>query len=822
MASSLQLMHFDPAAALRDDRAAGTQARLVFYRAIAVNAMDDDGLTMLSHAARVGDFEAVKILLKRGADPNAQDRNGLTPLMWVAKGPSNWHEQPDAVECTATELLLAGAKPTTRDASGRTAAFIAVEQILYPFFKALASCGVRATERLDSSGFTLLHALCNSLQRYIGLPLDEAMKNESDALAIAMILVENLGVDPNAKTAIGKTAREIAVDNKSHVVAPWLVYGDEAFDENDDLSRLKLVSGGATACEAAAMRDIGKIRALIALGNASDEPASDGNQVGLTPLSCAASVLAVDIMTALLDAGADPTARINTKTRDGRDTDGTSAMRMLLWAPQSSTSLPKNISAKDWANALQCMLRSKEAANAPVDADGLTPLLTLARNIGRGWWAGDKKWFEVATPILLEKGADPNARMSAAGIDLPFCKIPGSITALGLLAMNGSQDAETMAQMLLESGADPNLADKTGTTPLMAASALSSPSQAESFTELLLNAGANVALKDEKARTALDIASAAGNDGVVEKLLTAMTMLETSHEPDRDVQDQSFNDEMANRSECTPKDKLEKVTPQPLSVSFNTSATSSSNSFFDRIRSKHPTKTLASSADPVDKSFGPEEQQPAVQSESKSNTFFERMRNRATVHQPTSTVENSRSKDQLTTLTPSTLSAADPFGPVRGMVAFLTATIKPIARGPIELQMMAQGLFAEGAQEDSDILARRTADLLISLNAAVEIDWKADGDDFSSMLEGLTNFASIREAGFDSVPLDIHPDDDVPTLAGKFDAACQQWGWPIKLVALELNADSYVFLLLESLQLAPARNAAERAGLRLLTPSELN
>ena len=54
MASSLQLMHFDPAAAFRNDLAAGTQARLVFYRAIAVNATDDDCLTMLAHAARVG------------------------------------------------------------------------------------------------------------------------------------------------------------------------------------------------------------------------------------------------------------------------------------------------------------------------------------------------------------------------------------------------------------------------------------------------------------------------------------------------------------------------------------------------------------------------------------------------------------------------------------------------------------------------------------------------------------------------------------------------------------------------------------------------
>lgn len=89
-------------------------------------------------------------------------------------------------------------------------------------------------------------------------------------------------------------------------------------------------------------------------------------------------------------------------------------------------------------------------------------------------------------------------------------------------------------------------------------------------------------------------------------------------------------------------------------------------------------------------------------------------------------------------------------------------------------------------------------------------------------MEGLINFAPIREAGFESIPLDIQPDDDVPAFANKFDAICHQWGWPIKLAALELNADSYIFLLLDSLKLAPARHAAQRAGLSLLTPSELN
>lgn len=812
MASSLQLMQFNPAAAFHNDLAAGTQTRLVFYRAISVNAADDDGLTMLAHAARVGDADAVKILLERGADPNAKDRNGMTPLMWLAKGPNKWQEHPDAVECTAIALLSAGANPNTRDSSSRTSAFFAVDQILYPFFKALAACKVRATERLDSTGFTLLHALCDALQRFVDLPIEKAMQSESDALAIAMILVENLGVDPNAKSAIGKTAREIAVANKSHLVAPWLVYGAEAFDENDDSSKLKLISGGATACEAASMRDVGKIQALIALGEAQDEPASEGDQIGLTPLSCAASVMAVDVMTLLLNAGADPTARINGKARGGRDTEGTSAMRMLLWAPQSSTSIPSNLSADDWAKALETMLRTESVANAPVDAEGLTPLLTLAQNIGRGWRAGEANWAELATGILLRKGADPNARMSAKGIDRPFCKVPGSVTALGLLAKNGSQDAESMAQLLLQGGADPNLADKSGTTPLMTAAGLSSPSHAESFTELLLKAGANVALKDEKARTALDIASAAGNDGVVEKLLTAIEKLDAIANGQTSDTEQPTN--TGNISEQKDGDCFARDT----NISDEPNPTSNSASFFDRIRKKHPSTIVETVGVADDDASSHKGQQTPLRAESTSSSFFDRMRSQAAARQA------SGQAAKITEPSPacSTLNPSDPFGPVRGMVDFLTCTLSPLKRGKIELQMMALGLFAEGGSQGADVLARRTADLLISLDMATEVDWKSEGEDFCALLEGLINFAPIREAGFESIPLDIQPDDDVPAFANKFDAICHQWGWPIKLAALELNADSYIFLLLDSLKLAPARHAAQRAGLSLLTPSELN
>ena len=147
------------------------------------------GETPLHDAAFAGDVETVKALLAAGADPNARDVGGRTPLHGAVWPPKT------AAPAVVGALLEAGADPNARDVDGRTPLHLAAGFNDNPaVVGALLDAG--ADPGAGPDGFTPLHAA--------------AAKSTNPAVVETLL---DAGADPSARTRGGKTPFDYAADN---------------------------------------------------------------------------------------------------------------------------------------------------------------------------------------------------------------------------------------------------------------------------------------------------------------------------------------------------------------------------------------------------------------------------------------------------------------------------------------------------------------------------------------------------------------------------------------------------------------------------------
>ena len=112
-----------------------------------VNTPDNHGATPLMYAAALGSTEAMKLLLDRGADPNARNAFGATALLWAAG------------DIEKVRLLLAkGAAVNAASNFGRTPLMIAaLHNRSYEIAKLLIDKGADASA-CDKMNFCVLEA----------------------------------------------------------------------------------------------------------------------------------------------------------------------------------------------------------------------------------------------------------------------------------------------------------------------------------------------------------------------------------------------------------------------------------------------------------------------------------------------------------------------------------------------------------------------------------------------------------------------------------------------------------------------------------------
>ncbi|CAE7752961.1 ANK2 [Symbiodinium sp. CCMP2592] len=160
-----------------------------------VNATDHDGRTPLHVAVRHYDpsISMVKFLLANGAQVNATAHDGRTPLHDAAS---------QSFSVPIAELLLAkGAKADAEDEAGFTPLHYATQNLCAKMVKFLLKVGAPIDAR-SKNGHTPLHAL---YYRY----WDGSPNEQREAVEIAKLLLAS-GADISAKTSSGSTLLSMA------------------------------------------------------------------------------------------------------------------------------------------------------------------------------------------------------------------------------------------------------------------------------------------------------------------------------------------------------------------------------------------------------------------------------------------------------------------------------------------------------------------------------------------------------------------------------------------------------------------------------------
>jgi hypothetical protein len=165
------------------------------------NAEDKDGWTPLHVAASVGHVDVVKLLLERRANPNAEDKDGKTPLHYAA-----YKGHFDVVRL----LLEHGADPNVRDEYGVTPLYVAAYRGHVDVVALLLERGADPNAE-DKDGWTPLHVAALW-----------------DRVDVVRLLLEH-GADPTVKNKNGATPLDVArkggYDGVVSLIEGWLWWG---------------------------------------------------------------------------------------------------------------------------------------------------------------------------------------------------------------------------------------------------------------------------------------------------------------------------------------------------------------------------------------------------------------------------------------------------------------------------------------------------------------------------------------------------------------------------------------------------------------------
>ncbi len=515
----------------------------------------------------------IKALVDKGANVNAQDAEGKTPLMAMVPY-SSYYVSDDEVET----ILKLGADPNIQDKDGETSLYKAAYDKNMATFNLLLKYGADPAIGKYDGRTILFKAVDDNITEIIKIcinkkvDLDAADKNSWTPLmraadwgrydAVKMLL--EAGADPNIKDSRNKTAFDIAMSNDRPTVARLLINhgadtGKTDKKKIDEILKKAKEEAGELLGRIAGKADLATVKDLIKSG-------ADINRdyYGDTPLLSAVAGQNRKVALYLIDKGADP----NKATRSGI----TPLMMMSGYNDNffyiyRKIVLNRLLQGYDGRNAVWSSDDIEELIDkgAKVDAqskDGRTALMFAAFN---HYGTGNEEKLEE----LLDEDADPAIKDNSGDTAL-FYSVSKNPKLFLMLAKEGADiniknnkdetalhraagaGASDIVSYYINKKSDINIKDKHGWTPLMAASLSGDPDTVR----LLINAGAAVNENNTTGNSAIDLAMIGGQRAIV-KLLT-----QAGAKQNPDISRNHYLDDPGSSAGETAQDKESNLNPE--------------------------------------------------------------------------------------------------------------------------------------------------------------------------------------------------------------------------------------------------------------------
>ncbi len=495
---------------------------------------EEYGYTPLLWAARYGHDAVVQLLLEKGADLEAKDKDGWTPLLWAAENGHN---------AVVQQLLEKGADLEAKDKEFDQTPLLCAVQIGHDaVVQQLLEKGADLEAKDEEYGRTPLlwavenghNAVVQQLlekgadleskdKQYDQTPLSWAAETGHDA--VVQLLLEK-GADLEAKDEYSQTPLLLAAQCGHDAVVQLLLEKGADLEAKDKQGHTPLLWAAEKGHDAVVQQLLEKGADLEAederygrtpllwavekghnavvqqlLEKGADLEAKDGS--GRTPLSWAAKNGHDAIVQLLLEKGADLEAK-----------DKKYGHTPLLWAVQIGHDA-----------VVQQLLEKGADLEAKDKEYGQTPLLWAVQNghgavvqqlleKGADLEAKDKEYGQTPLSWAAEKGHNAVVQqLLEKGADLESKDKQYDQTPLSWAAETGH---DAVVQQLLEKGADLGAKDKEyGRTPLSWAAQCGH----DAVVQLLLEKGADLEAKDKYGQTPLLWAAEKGHNAVVQQLL---------------------------------------------------------------------------------------------------------------------------------------------------------------------------------------------------------------------------------------------------------------------------------------------------------------